>query len=184
MPEPGGCYLAPPVRSITVPAAADDGFPGGLMRSAFLTAVIVLVSISAVARISRGDVREEMEKLRSTWEAVDDNMNGQSRNVAWLGRAAKVMIIDDSMIVLNKLDSVNYQARLRNLQPSASPAAVDLAVQEDGKTVRTFPAVYKLDGDELQICWWFKDDKKPRPTKLEKGEGLRLLVLKRVKDEE
>jgi len=154
------------------------------MRVAFLTAVAFLVSVSAVARIARGDVREEMEKLRWTWEAVDDNMNGQTRNVAWLGRAAKVMIIGDSMIVLNKLDAANFQAQLRNLQPSASPAAVDLRVQEDGKPVRTFPAVYKLDGDDLQICWWFKDDKKPRPTKLEKGEGLRLLVLKRVKDTE
>ena len=155
------------------------------MRVAFLTAVALGVSISAVARISRGGVlKNELEKLNGPWEAVDDNMNGQSRNVAWLGRGAKVMIFGRSMIVLNKLDAVNYEARLRNLNPSASPAAVDVAVLEDGKGVRTFPAVYKLDGDELRICWWLKDDKKPRPTKLEKGEGLRLLVLKRVKDEE
>jgi len=155
------------------------------MRVAFLTAVAFLVSISAVARISRGDDGEdEWAKLDGTWEVVDDNMNGQSRDVAWLGRGAKVMIFGRSMIVLNELDSVNYEAKLRNLNPSASPAAVDLMVQEDGKEVRKFPAVYRLDGDDLQICWWFKDDKKPRPTKLEKGEGLRLLVLKRVKDEE
>ena len=155
------------------------------MRFALLTAVVFVVTISAVARISRGgDGEDEWAKLDGTWEAVDDNMNGQSRNVAWLGRAAKVMIIGRSMIVLNKLDSVNYEAGLRNLQPSASPATVDLSVQEDGKAVREFPAVYKLDGDDLQICWWFKDEKKPRPTKLEKGEGLRLLVLKRVKETE
>jgi uncharacterized protein (TIGR03067 family) len=157
------------------------------MRFAILTAVAFLVSISAVGRISRGDDGEdEWAKLWANWEAVDDNMNGQSRDVAWLGRAAKVMMIDHgrSMIVLNKLGSVNLEAKLRNLNPSASPAAVDLVVQEDGKTVRKFPAVYKLDGDGLQICWWFKDETKPRPTKLEKGEGLRLLVLKRVKDEE
>ena len=155
------------------------------MRFAFLTAVAFLVSISAVARISRGDDGEaEWAKLGGTWEAVDDNMNGQSRNVAWLGRGAKVMIFGHSMIVLNKLDSLIYEAKLRNLQPSASPAAVDLTVPEDGKTVRTFPAVYKLDGDDLQICWWFKDEKKPRPNKLETGEGLRLLVLKRVKETE
>ena len=85
---------------------------------------------------------------------------------------------------MNKLDAVNFEARLRNLDPSVSPAAVDLSVQEAGKEVRKFPAVYKLDGDDLQICWWFKDEKKPRPNKLEKGEGLRLLVLKRVKETE
>lgn len=155
------------------------------MRFALLTTVAFVVSISAVAPISRGDGGEaELEKLHGTWGAVDDNMNGQTRNVAWLGRAAKVMIFGRSTILLNKLDAVNFEARLRNLQPSASLAAVDLAVREDGETVRQFPAVYKLDGDDLQICWWFKDDRKPRPTKLEKGEGLRLLVLKRVKDEE
>src|SRR3954469_6764039 len=157
---------------------------GGIVRFAFLTAVAFVVSISAVARISRGDVREEMEKLRWNWEVVDENVNGQPRNKAGLGNAAKVMIIDDSMIVLTKLDSVNFEAQMRNLQPSASPAAVDLRVQEDGKPVRTFPAVYKLDDDDLQICWWFKDDNKPRPNKLEKGEGLRLFVLKRVKETE
>ena len=155
------------------------------MRVVFLTAVAFVVSISAVGRISRGDdAQDEWAKLDGTWEVIDDNMNGQSRNVAWLGRGAKVMIFGHSMIVLNKLDSLIYEAKLRNLQPSASPAAVDLTVQEDGKTVRKFPAVYKLDGDGLQICWWFKDETKPRPTKLEKGEGLRLLVLKRVKETE
>lgn len=155
------------------------------MRVAFLTAMAFLVSVSAAGRISRGeDGNGEWAKLDGTWEAVDDNMNGQSRPVAWLGRAAKVMIFSRSMIVLNKLDSVNFEAKLRNLDPSASPAAVDLSVGEEGNPVRRFPAVYQLGGDDLRICWWFKDDKKPRPAKLEKGEGLRLIVLKRVKDPE
>jgi uncharacterized protein (TIGR03067 family) len=158
---------------------------GGLMRVAFLTAVAFVVSISAVGRISRGDDGEdEWAKLDWTWEVVDEDVNGQSRKDAGLRRAAKVMIFGRSMIVLNKLDSLIFEARLRNLNPSASPAAVDLWVQEDGKGVRKFPAVYKLDGDDLQICWWFKDETKPRPNKIEKGEGLRLLVLKRVKETE
>jgi uncharacterized protein (TIGR03067 family) len=164
------------------------------MRVAFLTVVACLVSISAVARFSRGDVGEdELAKLAGMWEVVDVNVDGRS----WMtapGHDAKVMIgpsmtvqkvkMGPSMIVLNKFDSINYLAKLRNLQPSASPATVDLTVQENDETVGKFPAVYKLDGDDLQICWWFKDDKKPRPAKLEKGEGLRLLVLKRVKDPE
>ena len=101
------------------------------MRFAFLTAVAFVVSISAVARISRSDgVKDEWAKPDGMWEVVDDNMNGQTRNVAWLGHAAKVMIFGRSMVVLNKLDSVNFEAKLRNLQPSATPAAVDLAVQE------------------------------------------------------
>jgi uncharacterized protein (TIGR03067 family) len=159
---------------------------GGFLRFAFLTAVVFVVSISAVGRISRGDDgKDEWAKLWANWEVVDDNVNGQSR-MDGPGHAAKVMMIGHtrSMIVLNNLDGVNYEAKLRNLNPSASPAAVDLTVQEDGKKERKFPAVYKLDGDDLQICWWFKDETKPRPTKLDKGEGLRLLVLKRVKDTE
>lgn len=157
------------------------------MRFAFLTAVAFVVSISAVGRISRGDDGEdEWAKLGGTWEVVDENVNGQSRSSAGLRNAAKVMISGHtrSMIVLNKLDSLNFEAKLRDVNPSASPAAVDLSVQEDGKKVRKFPAVYKLDGDDLQICWWFKDETKPRPNKIEKGEGLRLLVLKRVKETE
>src|SRR5207253_7032989 len=106
------------------------------------------------------DVKDEWAKLDWNWAVVEDNVNGQPRNVAGLRSAAKVMIFGRSMIVLNKLDAVNYEAKLRNLNPSASPAAVDLAVQKDGKTVRKFPAVYKLDGDGLQICWWFKDETK------------------------
>ena len=44
------------------------------------------------ARISRGDdgAKDEWAKLGGTWEAVDDNMNGQSRDVAWLGRGASI----------------------------------------------------------------------------------------------
>jgi uncharacterized protein (TIGR03067 family) len=152
------------------------------MRVAFLTAVAFLLSISAVARTSRGDVGEdELAKLAGTWEVLDESVDGRSRVY---NPARKVMIFGHSMIVLNKLDSVKYEAKLRKLDPSASPAAVDLSVQEVGKQARKFPAVYKLDGDDLQICWWLKDEQKPRPTKLEKGEGLRLLVLKRVKETE
>jgi uncharacterized protein (TIGR03067 family) len=144
------------------------------MRVAFLTAVALLVSISAVARISAGDVGgDEWAKLEGTWEVVDVNVDGRSRTTApghdakvWIGRSMTVqkVKIGPAMIVLNKFDSINYHAKLRNLSPSASPAAVDLTVQdlparEDGKAERKFPAVYKLDGDDLQICRWFKDKK-------------------------
>ena len=152
------------------------------MRVAFLTAVAFLLSISAVARTSRGDVGEdELAKLAGTWEVLDESEDGRSRVY---NPARKVMIFGHSMIVLNKLDSVKCEAELRYLKSSASPSAVDLRMQKDGKAVVKFPAVYKLDGDHLQICWWFRDEKKPRPGKLQKGEGLRLLVLKRVKDAE
>lgn len=155
------------------------------MRSPILTAVALVVSISAVARISRGDVGEdELAKLGGTWEVVDNNVDGQSRTKG-AGRDAKVMIVGHSMFVLNKLDSLNYEAKLRNLNPSASPAAVDLRILRDKEYGGgEFPAVYKLDGDDLQICWQSKGENKPRPEKLEKGEGLRLLVLKRVKEAE
>ena len=80
------------------------------MRFAFLTAVAFVVSISAVARVSRGDdvAKGEFEKLGGTWEVVDENVNGQSRSVAGLRNAAKVMILSHtrSMIVLNKHDSL------------------------------------------------------------------------------
>jgi uncharacterized protein (TIGR03067 family) len=156
------------------------------MRFALLTAVAFVFSISAAARTSSDDdvVDNELKKLSGTWEVVDNNVDGQSQTEgAWCD--AKVIIGDPLVIVLNHFDSLNYEARLRNVDPSASPSAVDLRIFKDKKTGGgKFPAVYKLDGDDLQICWWFKDEKKPRPTKLEKGEGLRLLVLKRVKETE
>ena len=89
------------------------------MRFAFLTAVAFVVSISAVARISHGDVGEdELKKLHWTWDVIDESENGRS---GVYNPARKVMIFGHSMIVLNKLESVKFEAKLRNLQPSASP---------------------------------------------------------------
>src|SRR4051794_36689663 len=96
---------------------------GGLVRFAFLTAAAFVVSISAVARISRGDVGEdELAKLAGTREVVDVNVDGRSR-MTDPGHYAKVMIgrsmivqkvmIGPAMIVLNKFDSLNYVTRLR-----------------------------------------------------------------------
>ena len=156
------------------------------MRFAFLAAVAFVLSISTAARTSGGDdaVDNELEKLRGTWKVVENNVDGQSQTKG-AGRDAKVIIGDHLMIVLNKFDSLSYEARLHNLDPSASPPAVDLRIFKDKKTGGgKFLAIYKLDGDDLQICWWSKDEKKPRPTKLEKVEGLRVLVLKRVKETE
>ena len=120
------------------------------MRIALLAAVALLISVSAVVQVSRADGKEdELKKLQGIWKVVDEDLYGKSQ-MTDPERTMKIRIAGDLMMLFDRHDSLEYVYTLHNLNPSASPSAVDLTLKRDEKTMGEFPAVYKLDGVQMK----------------------------------
>ena len=64
------------------------------------------------------------------------------------------------------------------LDPKANPPAIDLKPTGEKFTVR---GIYKLEKDTLTLCFSFDGKDRPKEFKSEKGRGIGMVVLERVK---
>ena len=74
----------------------------------------------------------------------------------------KVVIKGDKMqlYVAGHDDEPANGYKIGTIDPSKSPATIDLVTDDGGKYPT--PAVYKLDGDTLQICMYKGGQERPR----------------------
>lgn len=148
--------------------------------------MILVVGLLLAADSPEDAVKKEKEKLVGTWNVVSVEANGQKVP----GEAIKDFrfIFTADSLTRKKGEKAESGAGYK-LDPSKSPKWIDITGTTDGKE-RAVPAIYKLDGDTLTLCFRvdYKKNGKPsevqkRPEKLDGGEGSEqvLMVLKRGK---
>jgi uncharacterized protein (TIGR03067 family) len=122
-----------------------------------------LVFGTVLTRGARADVAEEaMKKLEGNWTVVSAVSNGEKMP----DEDAKKMkfVIGGNKITVTERENSPEIATLK-LDPSKTPAWMDIT-PDKGPSTRpadaTVAAIYKLDGDTLQICF-NKDSNKDRP---------------------
>jgi uncharacterized protein (TIGR03067 family) len=149
--------------------------------------VILVVGILLAADTPKDAVKKEKEKLVGTWKVGSVEVNGKKVPPEQI-KDYQFIFTTDSLT--RKQGGKAESGSGYKLDPSKSPKWIDMTGITDGKE-QSIPAVYKLDGDTLTLCFridYKKKDGKPnevqkRPKKLEGGEGSEqvLMVLKREK---
>jgi uncharacterized protein (TIGR03067 family) len=146
--------------------------------------VIVVLGLLLAADSPEDAVKKEKEKLVGTWKVVSVEANGQ-KVPAEVVKDFQFIFTADSL-TRNKGGKLESRSGYR-LDPSKSPKWLDFTGITDGKE-QSVPALYKLDGDTLTLCFRADYKKKPnedrkRPEKLDGGEGSEqvLMALKREK---
>jgi len=146
--------------------------------------MILVVGLLLAADGPEDVVEKENENLVGTWKVVSIEANGKE----FPAEATKdfQFIFTADFLTRRKGGKLESRAGYK-LDPSKSPKWLDMTGATDGKE-QSVPALYKLDGDTLTLCFRTDYKKKPnedrkRPEKLDGGEGTEqvLMALKREK---
>jgi uncharacterized protein (TIGR03067 family) len=158
-----------------------------MKRSAVVLAVLFSITAAVADDAKDKAVKEEREKLVGTWTVVSAEANGQKIPAEALKDFQFIFTADS---LTRKKGGKAESGAGYKLDPSKSPKWLDMTGTTDGKE-QSIPALYKLDGDTLTLCFradYKNKDGKPneiqkRPEKLDGGKGSEqvLMVLWREK---
>ena len=126
------------------------------------------------------DAQGDKEKIQGTWKIVSLHAHLPKAELTKEAlKSAKVVITGDKLAFHfgKKIHEAHFK-----INPTKKPKTVDLADANE-KNGKTAPGIYKLDGDDLTLCWNATNSDRPTEfTKVRKtGLDMRLLVLKREK---
>jgi len=130
-------------------------------------------------RTETGMLSKETENLAGLWQAVELEANGK-RESAEVAKGFRVLIEGDK-ITFNP-DAENRPSRFI-LDPTNTPKSIDFIPQDGPANGQRLPVgIYSVEGDRLRLCIDKEVKTGRRPTVFETrpGDGLALMVLKRV----
>ena len=119
-------------------------------------------------------------KLQGTWQAVRAEMDGREAPNADIERF-QIMIKGDTLTFLP-----DNRSSLFALDQGKLPKTIDLTPNSGpAKGKKLSAGIYRLEGTELYLCLNnVSDDARPSQFKTLPGDGMRLLVLKKLKDQQ
>jgi uncharacterized protein (TIGR03067 family) len=140
-----------------------------MARRGALVAAVVALTLNAAAR-GGDDAKEELKKLQGDWPVIAEEFMGHDApNASERGK-----ITFEGEILTFKMAGRNAIYSLK-LDPSASPKTADFTHLVGPLQGQVLPAIYKLNDDELWIC--FGKLGKPRPDGFDtKGSKDRTLL--------
>ena len=141
--------------------------------------MLLMTTVVVVADEPRAGEKDK-QALQGLWQAVELEANGQ-KAPAEAVKVFRIQIKGDQLVFNPTSENRKHTFAI---DPEAKPKAMDLTPADGpGKGQRLPCAIYKLDGDKLNVCLDKEGQAGKRPTEFKTGagDGLALITLERVK---
>lgn len=122
--------------------------------------------------------KTDNEKIQGTWAVVSAEADGKKLPPREVKDVTLVITADQ--IVFN-LKGEEKKAGNYKLAPTKSPKVIELTPLDGPDKGKPQRDIYELNGDQLKLCIQNGDGQPPTEFATKAGDGLSLLILKRVK---
>jgi uncharacterized protein (TIGR03067 family) len=140
--------------------------------------VLMLVPASALAQEKKGDAKKDQERCQGKWEMVSWVANGAALGPEVVKKTSLVVEGDKMTSTLPGQTPLTGSFKL---DPSKSPAQIDLSFEDGLLKGLTVKGIYKLDGKSLTLCWGVPSGDRPTEFASKKGSQVDLKEFKRAK---
>ena len=139
---------------------------------------IVLVAVLAAAAVAAGQDRPkapakaDVDAIQGSWVASAAEVNGGPMGADSL-KLVRLRVEGDKYTW--QINELGPERGTLKLAPEKKPKALDLRCKEGNNQDRTLPAIYRLDGQTLTVCYELGDGERPKDFKAPAGT-MRLAV--------
>jgi uncharacterized protein (TIGR03067 family) len=141
--------------------------------------ILLCLAVAACITVSAAEKSEDSKAMQGTWKPVKAELGGQPWSETFL-----------KITTLTLDNAGNYVVTVGDSPPDKGTCALDSSSKPKGLTItgvtgpnqgKTFPAIYALRGDTLQICYDLSGAKRPAEFKSIAGTQLFLVTYRREK---
>lgn len=148
---------------------------------------ILLVGLIPAAVLRGEDGKADLDRLQGSWEVTAVEMGGKATAANDLPGKVTVTFAGEKMVMDGPLAAPVGEepvppAFTVKLDPSRNPKAIDTVALTGRSREKTQPGIYRLEGDELELCLPNREAKgRPAEFKSPAGSELVVMTLKRSK---
>jgi uncharacterized protein (TIGR03067 family) len=134
-----------------------------------LIPTVVVLALSGRSAADDPAAKKDTKQATGDWQLVDGELGGK-KFPSDVVKGIKLSLTGDKYVVTAE----NRDEGTVKYIPNTSPAAMEITGTDGPNKGKTFPAIYKLEGDTLTICYDLSG--KARPTEFKSKPGTLLFL--------